>query len=111
MAAANSLMINRYIDDYRYMLQNGYMELLETYRSLADESRLRLLAVLNRGQFNVGELTTILQLSQSTISHHLKILQQVGLVKSKREGTWSYYGLNFEESSAPSQLVLKNFLE
>jgi ArsR family transcriptional regulator len=60
---------------------------------LADDTRLRLLGVLQGGEFTVRELTAILSLRQSLISHHLKILLQAGVVSVKRQGTWGYYRL------------------
>jgi DNA-binding transcriptional ArsR family regulator len=68
--------------------------MLQTLKALADSSRLRLLAVLARGEFTVQELTAILATGQSRISHHLKILSAAGLVTVKRQGTWAYYRLN-----------------
>jgi len=67
------------------------MEIVQACKALADESRLRLINVLSQGLFNVQELTSILELGQSTISHHLKILQGCGIVSVRREGTWAYY--------------------
>lgn len=67
--------------------------LLATLRALADETRMRLLAVLDRGYFNVNELTKLLNLSQPTISHHLKALAQAGLVTSRKEGAATFYRL------------------
>lgn len=69
------------------------MDLLATLKSLADESRLRLVAVLLRGEFTVQELTAILAGGQSRISHHLKVLAEAGVVAVKRQGTWGYYRL------------------
>lgn len=65
--------------------------MLSTFKALADPTRLRILSVLMRGEFTVQELTDILQLGQSRVSHHLKILTDAGLLSVKREGTWAYY--------------------
>ncbi len=65
--------------------------LVDILKALADPSRLRLVAVLLRGEFTVQELTIILQMGQSRISRHLKILTEVGILSVKRQGTWSYY--------------------
>jgi ubiquinone/menaquinone biosynthesis C-methylase UbiE len=67
--------------------------MLQTLKALADSSRLRLLAVLARGEFTVQELTSILEMGQSRISHHLKVLGGENLVAVKRQGTWAYYRL------------------
>ena len=65
--------------------------MLELLKSLSDPSRLRLTAVLLRGEFTVQELTRIFNMGQSRISRHLKILTEAGVLTVKRQGTWSYY--------------------
>lgn len=73
------------------------MDPLPIFKALADESRLRIVHVLGQGVFNVQEITTILDLSQSTVSHHLKTLQQAGVIRNSREGTWAFYALSAEK--------------
>jgi ArsR family transcriptional regulator len=65
--------------------------MLELFKALGDPCRLRLTAVLLRGEFTVQELTRIFAMGQSRISHHLKILTEASLLTVKRQGTWSYY--------------------
>lgn len=65
--------------------------MLDLLKALADASRLRLVAILLRGEFTVQELTAILDMGQSRISRHLKILTDAGVLSVKRQGTWSYY--------------------
>ncbi|NUM74118.1 metalloregulator ArsR/SmtB family transcription factor [candidate division KSB1 bacterium] len=67
--------------------------MLQIFKALADETRLRLLAILAQGDFNVNELIEILRMGQSRISRHLKILADSGLVSSRREGNWTFYSL------------------
>jgi ubiquinone/menaquinone biosynthesis C-methylase UbiE len=67
------------------------MLMIDVFKSLADPCRLRLLAVLLRGEFTVQELTRVLGMGQSRISRHLKILTEAGVLAVKRQGTWSYY--------------------
>ena len=67
------------------------MEMIDLLKALADPCRLRLVAVLLRGEFTVQELTRILGMGQSRISRHLKILTEAGVLSVKRQGTWSYY--------------------
>ena len=62
------------------------MSLLLLLKALADENRLRLAAVLARGEFTVQELTAILAQGQSRISHHLKALAEAKVVTVKRQG-------------------------
>jgi len=65
--------------------------MLDLFKALADPCRLRLAAVLLRGEFTVQELTRIMGMGQSRISRHLKILTEAGVLSVKRQGTWSYY--------------------
>jgi len=65
--------------------------MIDLFKALADPCRLRLVAVLLRGEFTVQELTQILCMGQSRISRHLKILTEAGVLSVKRQGTWSYY--------------------
>ena len=60
-------------------------------RAAAEPTRLRLLAVLSRGEFSVSELTTILGQSQPRVSRHLKLLDDCGLLERFREQHWIYY--------------------
>jgi ArsR family transcriptional regulator len=66
-------------------------ELVKIYKALGDESRLRILRVLVGGRFSVNELTFIVDMGQSRVSRHLKLLVEAGLARVHREGTWAYY--------------------
>jgi ArsR family transcriptional regulator len=67
--------------------------MLDTFKALADITRLRLIGVLSKGEFTVQELTAMLAMGQSRVSRHLKILSDVGILSVKRQGTWAYYRL------------------
>ena len=62
-------------------------------KALGDPVRLRLVDVLRKhaGKVCVCELVPLFDLSQPTVSHHLKILRAAGLVDSERRGLWAYY--------------------
>jgi len=66
-------------------------EPLQIHKALADETRLRLMRLLGRSPLNVNEILSILQMGQSRISRHLRILAEADLVTRRREGTWIYY--------------------
>ena len=69
-------------------------ELAARFKALADPTRV---AIVNRlssaDEVCVCDLTAAFDLSQPTISHHLRILRDVGLAESSRRGTWAYYRL------------------
>lgn len=81
----------------------GILRLLAKYRSmqsflnitkaLADENRLRMLLALQRGELCVCQITELLGLAVSTVSKHLSILFQAGLVNARKDGRWMYYSL------------------
>ncbi|MBP2580507.1 ArsR family transcriptional regulator [Streptomyces sp. PvR006] len=69
-------------------------ELAKTFKALSDPVRLRLLSLIashRGGEACVCDLTGPFDVSQPTISHHLKVLREAGLVDSERRGTWVYY--------------------
>ncbi len=68
-------------------------ETAQYFKALADETRLRLLHVLARYECNVNELVAVLQMGQSRISRHLKILSSAGLLVWRREGLWVFYSI------------------
>ena len=67
------------------------LEALRYFKTLGDETRLRLLNILCFQEFNVQELTEILDMGQSRISRHLKLLQDAGVIESRRDGLWAFY--------------------
>jgi ArsR family transcriptional regulator, arsenate/arsenite/antimonite-responsive transcriptional repressor len=74
-------------------------------KALADPVRLQLVDVLRKhaGKVCVCELVPLFDLSQPTVSHHLKVLREAGLVASERRGLWAYYYVipdSLEELSA-----------
>ncbi len=66
-------------------------DLLSRFESLGDENRLRLLTLLDRNEFTVSELVSVLQLPQSTVSRHLKVLADDGWVRRRHEGKTRFY--------------------
>ena len=69
-------------------------DLAERFKALADPTRVAIVNSLSAAdEVCVCNLTATFDLSQPTISHHLKILRDAGLVESTRRGTWAYYRL------------------
>ncbi|MEU0600357.1 metalloregulator ArsR/SmtB family transcription factor [Streptomyces sp. NPDC006393] len=70
-------------------------DLAKVFKALGDPVRLRLMSMIasrgEGGEVCVCELTPAFDLSQPTISHHLKLLRQAGLIDCERRGTWVYY--------------------
>ena len=77
--------------------------LLSSLESLADPTRLRLLRLLETHELGVAALCEILQLPQSTVSRHLKVLGDLGFVKSRAQGTNRLYRMVRLEKDAPAR--------
>jgi len=63
------------------------------FKALADETRLRILKLLQVREMCVCEVMVALDLTQPTASHHLGILENAGLVKNRKEGKWVFYSI------------------
>jgi ArsR family transcriptional regulator len=89
------------------VLDTAHAELLASqFKALADPTRV---GIVNRlagaPEVCVCDLTAAFDLSQPTISHHLRILREAGLVEATKRGTWSYYRL-LAEAVEPLRLAL-----
>jgi ArsR family transcriptional regulator, arsenate/arsenite/antimonite-responsive transcriptional repressor len=70
--------------------------LAQVFKALGDPVRLRLISLIGAregGEVCVCDLTSAFDLTQPTISHHLRVLREAGLIDSERRGTWVYYRL------------------
>lgn len=74
----------------------GATAVLGVFQALADEKRLRIVEVLQAGERCVCDLQSSLDLGQSLLSHHLRVLREAGLVRSRRDGRWVHYALSDE---------------
>ena len=84
-------------------------ELLLMFKALSDETRLRIVKLLENGELCVCHIVAAVDMSQSKISFHLKILKKAGLVKDRREGKWMHYRLN--ESDLFKRLLFLSIAE
>lgn len=71
-------------------------EVAELFRTLADASRVRIIDALVADELNVGELAERAELTHSAVSHHLRQLRQMRLVKARKDGRYVYYHLDDE---------------
>jgi ArsR family transcriptional regulator, arsenate/arsenite/antimonite-responsive transcriptional repressor len=73
------------------------IELADAFKALSDPIRLRLLNLIatgENGEACVCDLTEAVERSQPTVSHHLKVLRDAGLVTASKRGTWAWYSVN-----------------
>lgn len=83
--------------DMEKELQQEFMqELTEFFKIFGDATRIRILQILLEGERNVGDLADVLEMSQSAVSHQLRVLRQNDLVKYRKEGKTVFYSLDDE---------------
>jgi hypothetical protein len=82
-------------------------ELLGFFRAMADPSRLKIVGLLAQQAYAVEQLSALLGLGESTVSHHLSRLSDAGLVSARPEGHYSMYSLHQEALAAMARRLLK----
>ncbi|WP_110942666.1 ArsR/SmtB family transcription factor [Geosporobacter subterraneus] len=70
---------------------------VELFKALSDENRLKILCMLACGELCACDIQDSLELTQPTISHHMKILQQVGLIEVEKRGKWAFYSIRQDQ--------------
>ena len=75
-------------------MENEYASDARIFRALCDENRLRVLEMLRGGERCACVLLENLDIAQSSLSYHMKILCDSGLVLARQEGKWTYYSMN-----------------
>lgn len=89
-------------------------EFIRTMKALSDPNRVRVLKLLQTGELCVCEIQAVLGLAQSTVSKHMKLLEDAGLVERRRQGTWILYSLaNGSESEYVATMLaeLRHWLD
>ena len=81
------------------------LQLLECFDTLSDPARVRLLRILQQHEVSVGEIARALQLPQSTVSRHLKLLHDKGWLVKRAEGTASMYQIDEPSLAEPARQV------
>lgn len=79
----------------------------QIFKALADEKRLRILAHLKNGEKCACVLIDYMDMGQSALSYHMKILCESGIVSSRQEGKWTHYSLDEEGIKYASNRVLE----
>ena len=77
----------------------------DKFAAFSDPTRLRILHLLRNGELCVGDLVTILDLPQPTISRHLAYLRRSALVETRRNGLWTFYSLAAARSEFHRKLL------
>ena len=72
-------------------------ELTTIFKALSDETRLRIIKLLEKGELCVCDITTALGMVQPKVSFHLSTLKEAGLIKDRKQGKWIHYSLNGQD--------------
>lgn len=75
-------------------------QVAELFRAFSDPRRVRLIAALAEGELNVGALAEIVGVSESAVSHHLRGLRQMRLVRTRKDGRQVFYELDDDHVAA-----------
>jgi len=81
-------------------MERSYAEYVPAIKAMSDETRLKIIDMLSCGEMCACDILEGLSISQSTLSYHMKILADSGLVRAERDGTWMRYTLNKERIAA-----------
>lgn len=88
-----------------------YKQTADMFKAFCDESRLRIIQSLQSGEKKCAcTLLEEVPIAQSTLSHHMKILLDSGVVLSRKDGKWTYYSLS-DDGCQKSKQLLKVILE
>ena len=75
-------------------MASAYKEIAKIFKAFCDENRLQILELLRSGEKCACTLLDDLHITQSTLSHHMKILCDADIVQGRKEGKWVHYSLN-----------------
>ncbi|MBI3592457.1 MAG: metalloregulator ArsR/SmtB family transcription factor [Nitrospirae bacterium] len=84
-------------------------ELRDTFKALSDETRLRILKLLEHGELCVCDIVAALDMVQPKISFHLGVLKEAGFIKDKKYGRWIHY--NLDDSDMFKRSLILSVLE
>ena len=83
----------------------NYSERAKVFKALCDENRLMILEILQGGEKCACKLLDELNIGQSTLSHHMRILCDSGIVSSRKEGKWTHYSISQEGVTYAKKLL------
>ncbi|MBO4506969.1 MAG: winged helix-turn-helix transcriptional regulator [Lachnospiraceae bacterium] len=95
----------------RLPLEDEMYDLAELFKCFGDSTRVRILCVLLQGEFCVGDIAEALNMTQSAVSHQLKLLKQAKLIAGKRDGKQILYSLADEHVRSIISIGLEHIEE
>lgn len=88
-------------------MENKKFEIAKVFKAFCDENRITILQMLQSGEKCACILLDELEISQSTLSHHMKILVDSGVVNARKDGKWTHYSISEEGSKKAEQLLIQ----
>ena len=86
-------------------MKQTHLDNAKIFRAFCDETRLMVLELLQSGEKCACILLEKVMVGQSTLSHHMKILVESGIVNARKEGKWTYYSISEEGSKNATQIL------
>ncbi len=86
-------------------MENKYLDNARVFKAFCDETRLAVLEMLQSGEKCACILLEQVNVGQSTLSHHMKILVESGVVSARKDGKWTYYSISDEGAEIAKQLL------
>jgi len=86
-------------------MEDHFVKDARVFKAFCDENRLMILSLLKNGEKCACKLLDELQIGQSTLSHHMKILCDSGVVKGRRDGKWIHYSISKDGSHYALKLL------
>lgn len=79
-------------------MKNAYEQMVDIFKALDDENRIQIITILKTGERCANDILEELDITQPTLSHHMKVLCESGLVEQKKEGKKIIYSISAEKT-------------
>jgi len=86
-------------------MEKTYQSTARVFKAMGDENRIKILTLLHTGERCACRLQEALNISQPTLSHHMRILLDADLVSARKDGKWIHYSLSEDGAQAAQQLL------
>ena len=87
-------------------MENKHLDNARVFKAFCDENRLMILEMLRSGEKCACVLLEKLEITQPTLSHHMKILCDSGIVTARKEGKWTYYSISSNGVAVAKELLI-----
>jgi ArsR family transcriptional regulator len=93
-------------------MEKGHMQnLTQIFKALSDETRLRILSLMKKGEICVCDIAETLNMTQPNISFHLSVLKESGLIQDRKNGRWIHYSLDESDMFRRFLSIFENIKE